>query len=112
MYVGKRLGRPRSRPSEKTLAFPRESPTMQPLGFGKQAARPVLLRVGVFSPGPPNRVWEDPLNPAKFPVLYRARAWWLATRLSFLTTHCLRRKFPNLFQHCSHCLGRELHAWV
>jgi len=31
---------------EKTLVFPRESPTMQPLGFGKQAARPVLLRVG------------------------------------------------------------------
>src|SRR6202022_2032310 len=74
---------------EKTLVFPRESPTMRPLGFGKQAARPVLLRVGVFSPGPPNRGWEDPLNPAKFPVLYRARAWWLATRLS-LTTHCLR----------------------
>src|SRR6202165_1872292 len=84
---GSGWGGPAHDPREKTLVFPRESPTMQPLGFGKQAARPVLLRVGVFSPVPPNRVWEDPLNPAKFPVLYRARAWWLATRLSFLTTH-------------------------
>ena len=40
---------------EKTLVFCRESPTMHPLGFSGQAARPVALRMGVFSPGPPNR---------------------------------------------------------
>src|SRR5258708_18310157 len=81
---------------EKTLVFPRESPTMQPLGFGKQAARLVLLRVGVFSPGPPNRVWGDPLNPAKFAVLYRARPW--AARHSLIPDYArLALKVPQSF---------------
>jgi hypothetical protein len=34
---------------EKTFMFCRESPTMQPLGFSGQAARPVALCTGGFS---------------------------------------------------------------
>ena len=84
---------------------------MQPLGFGKQAARPVLLRVGVFSPGPPNRVWEDPLNPAKFPVLYRARTWVARSRL-ISDYALLALKVPDFFQRWLQLLGRYLCASV
>src|SRR6267143_219774 len=66
---------------------------------------------GFFSPGPPNRVWEDPLNPAKLPVLYRARAGCLATRL-IPDYALLALKVPESLSALFTMLGRELHAWV
>jgi len=54
---------------EKTLVFPRESPTMQPLGFGKQAARPVLLLWGFLTWAAKPRVGKSP-EPRKILGLY------------------------------------------
>jgi len=97
---------------EKTLVFPRESPTMQPLGFGKQAARPVLLRVGVFL------TWAAKPSVGRSPEPRKICGTISSSRLGCLATRLipdyalLALKVPESLSALFTMLGRELHAWV